>query len=53
MAEKTPEERLRDVEKFIIEIRAGRKTVILISSAIGGGLMLLAAFWEHLFGGSG
>ena len=53
MAEKTPEERLRDVEKFIIEIRAGRKTIIFVASAIGGGLMVLAAFWDHLFGGSG
>ncbi len=46
------DQRMRDVEKFIIEIRAGSKTMLIVSSAIGGGLLLLAAFWEHIFGGS-
>ena len=52
MADDNLEMRMRDVEKFLIEIRAGRKTIILIASAVGGGLMVLAAFWDHLFGGS-
>ncbi len=52
MAAKTPEERLREVEKFIIEIRAGKKMLLLVASAIGGGLMVLGAFWDHIFGGS-
>ncbi len=45
------EARLRAVEEFIAEVRGGGRVFIWLCSAIGGGLALLAAFREQIFGG--
>ncbi len=44
------EERMREVEEFISEVKGGRKLFLWISSAVGALAALLAAFWEPLFG---
>ncbi len=52
MTETDHEERLRVLEEFAAEVRGGRKLLLWVSSAIGGALALLAAFWDRLFGGA-
>lgn len=45
------ETRVRILEEFAAEVRGGRRLFLWLCSAIGGGLVLLAAFWDRLFGG--
>ncbi len=45
------ETRMRDAEKFIAEVRGGRRLFLWLCSAIGGGLAILGVFWDHIFGG--
>ena len=46
------EARVRDIEEFVSEMRGGRKLLCWIFAAVGAGLGLIAAFWQHLFGGA-
>ncbi len=51
--DKDLEKRVREIEKFVNQVKGGRRLFLWICSAVGAALGLLAAFWERLFGGGG
>ncbi len=42
--------RLRVIEEFIAEVRGGRRLLLWLASAVGGGVAIVGVFWDQIFG---
>lgn len=42
--------RFRAMEDFIAEVRGGRRLMLWLFSAVGGGVAIMGVFWDKIFG---